>query len=93
MKIEPGLVKKESVKEPENRRRKQSAALTQVCLQELLKEHFPGQPKKKDYTHECWEFVLTANVEFFVDPCAHDGGTAIGSCVKNTFYREKEYSV
>jgi predicted NodU family carbamoyl transferase len=36
---------------------------------------------------------LFPNVEFFVDPCAHDGGTAIGSCVKNTFYREKEYSV
>lgn len=38
-----------------------------------------------------YEFLkIFPNVEFFVDPCAHDGGTAIGSCVKNTFYRDKE---
>jgi len=36
---------------------------------------------------------LFPNVEFFIDPCPHDGGTAIGSCVKNTFYQDKEYSV
>ena len=29
-------------------------------------------------------------INFFIDPCAHDGGTAIGSCVKNTFYKGLE---
>jgi len=33
------------------------------------------------------------NHNFFVDPCAHDGGTAIGSCVKNTFYSDKGYTL
>ena len=33
------------------------------------------------------------NHNFFVDPCAHDGGTAIGSCVKNTFYKDTGYTL
>lgn len=33
------------------------------------------------------------NHNFFIDPCAHDGGTAIGSCVKNTFYQDKGYTL
>ena len=33
------------------------------------------------------------NHNFFVDPCAHDGGTAIGSCVKNTFYKDIGYTL
>ncbi len=33
------------------------------------------------------------NHNFFIDPCAHDGGTAIGSCVKNTFYKDTGYTL
>ncbi len=33
------------------------------------------------------------NHKFFIDPCAHDGGTAIGSCVKNTFYKDSGYTI
>jgi carbamoyltransferase len=33
------------------------------------------------------------NHKFFIDPCAHDGGTAIGSCVKNTFYKDTGYTI
>ena len=29
-------------------------------------------------------------INFFIDPAAHDGGTAIGSCVKNHFYKGLE---
>lgn len=30
------------------------------------------------------------NINIFIDPASHDGGTAIGSCVKNTFYMGDE---
>ena len=32
-------------------------------------------------------------INFFIDPASHDGGTAIGSCVKNTFYKDTGYTV
>ena len=33
------------------------------------------------------------NVEFFIDPAAHDGGTAIGMAVKKSFYNDSGYIV